>query len=93
MVIGTLSRIPYPAFAAALAPVAAFGLVAVVVVVRLVYAQEFAFKGELEPHLFRGHMHKGQVVKASLICLALAIAFFTGVLRRRLRFLAARSCS
>src|SRR5271163_3213506 len=44
MVIGTLSRIPYPAFAAALAPVAAFGLIAVVAVVRLIYAQEFASK-------------------------------------------------
>ena len=44
-------------------------------------------------HLFRGHMHKGQVVKASVTCLALAIAFFAGVLRRRRRFWAARSCS
>ena len=79
MVIGTLSRIPYPAFAAALAPVAVFGLVAVVIVVRLVFAQEFAFKGELEPHLFPGHMHKGQVLKASVTCVALAIAFFVGV--------------
>ena len=79
MVIGTLSRIPYPAFAAALAPVAAFGLIAVIVMVRLVYAQEFAFKGELEPHLFRGHMHGGQVLKASVTCVALAIAFFAGV--------------
>ena len=79
MVIGTLSRIPYPAFAAALTPVAAFGLVAVIVMVRLVYAREFAFKGELEPHLFRGHMHGGQVLKASVTCVALAIAFFAGV--------------
>ena len=39
MVIGTLSRIPYPAFAAALTPVAAFGLVAVIVIVRFVYAR------------------------------------------------------
>jgi Na+/H+ antiporter NhaD/arsenite permease-like protein len=78
MVIGTLSRIPYPAFAAALAPVAAFGLVAVVVVVRLVYPQEFAFKKELEPHLFRGHILPGQVVKASFVCVALAVAFFAG---------------
>src|SRR5271166_2867890 len=45
MVIGAVSRLPYPAFAAALAPVAAFGLIAVIVVVRIVYAQEFAFKG------------------------------------------------
>ena len=79
MVIGTLSRIPYPAFAAALTPVAVFGLVAVIVMVRLVYAQEFAFKGELEPHSFRGHMHGGQVLKASVTCVALAIAFFAGV--------------
>src|SRR5271163_364236 len=79
MVIGTLSRIPYPSFAAALTPVAAFGLVAVAVMVRLIYAQEFAFKGELKPQLFRGHMHRGQVVKASVTCLGLAIAFFAGV--------------
>jgi Na+/H+ antiporter NhaD/arsenite permease-like protein len=78
MVIGALSRIPYPAFTATLAPVAAFGLVAVVVVVRLVYAQEFAFRGELEPHLNRTHIHAGQVVKATLVCLALAVAFFAG---------------
>src|SRR5271166_5545870 len=79
MVIGGLSRIPYPTFAAALAPVAAFGLVAVVVVVRIVYAEEFAFKSEIEPHLYRGHMHAGQVVKASVTCVALAVAFFAGV--------------
>ena len=78
MVIGALSRIPYPAFTAALAPVAAFGLVAVIIVVRLVYAQEFASRSELEPHLYRGRMHTGQVVKASLVCLALAVAFFAG---------------
>ena len=79
MVIGTLSGIPYPAFAAALAPVAAFGLIAVIVIVRLVYAQEFASRGELEPRLVRGHLHKGQVLKASVTCVALAVAFFAGV--------------
>ena len=79
MVIGTLSRIPYPTFAAVLAPVAAFSLVAVILIVRLVYAKEFAFKGALEPHLLRGRMHGGQVLKASVTCLALAVAFFAGV--------------
>jgi Na+/H+ antiporter NhaD/arsenite permease-like protein len=79
MVIGTLSRIPYPAFAAAPAPVAAFGLVAVVVVVRIVYAKEFAFKSALKPELYRGRVHGGQVLKASVTCLALAAAFFAGV--------------
>jgi Na+/H+ antiporter NhaD/arsenite permease-like protein len=79
MVIGTLSGLSYPAFSAALAPVAAFSLVAVVVVVRLVYRKEFRSDGELQPHLYRGHMHTGQVVKASLVCVALAVAFFAGV--------------
>ena len=79
MVIGAYSGISYPAFAASLAPVAAFGLVAVVVVVRLVYRKEFAAKGPLQPHLVRGRLHVGQAVKASLVCVALAIAFFAGV--------------
>ena len=70
---------PIAAFAAALAPVAAFGLIAVIVIVRIVYAQEFAFKGELQPHLFRGHMHGGQVLKASVTCLGARGRF----LRRR----------
>ena len=79
MVIGAYSGIAYPAFAASLAPVAAFGLVAVVVVVRLVYREEFAVKGDLEPRLVRNRMHVGQAVKASLACVALAAAFFAGV--------------
>ena len=45
----------------------------------LVYRKEFAFKGDLEPHLIRGRMHGGQAAKASLVCVALAVAFFAGV--------------
>ncbi len=79
MVIGAYSGISFPAFSASLAPVAAFGLVAVVAVVWLVHREEFAFKGELTPHLVRGHTHMGQVVKATLVCVALAVTFFSGV--------------
>ena len=79
MVIGALSGISYPAFSAALAPVAAFGLVLVVVVVRLVYREEFARRVTLDPHVVRGRSHPGQMLKASLTCVALAIAFFAGV--------------
>ncbi|HTR11680.1 MAG TPA: anion transporter [Roseiarcus sp.] len=79
MVIGALSKISYPSFTAALAPVAAVGLAAVVVIVRLVYASEFAFKSALEPHLLPGHVHVGQAIKATLVSLALAVAFFAGV--------------
>src|SRR5277367_137746 len=69
MLAGVLSAfLVNDAICLVMAPIAAFGLVAVIVVVRLVYAQEFAFRGGLEPHLFRGHMHNGQVLKASISC-------------------------
>ena len=78
MVIGAVSKIPYSGFAAALSPVAAFGLVAVVVVVWFSFRKEFAADGEISPHLRTGRMHAGQVVKASLVCAGLATAFFAG---------------
>ena len=79
MVIGALSGIPYPAFSAALAPVALFGLVVVIVIVRLVFRAEFERKVELSPEVYRGRMHTGQVIKAVVVCIGLAIAFFAGV--------------
>lgn len=79
MVIGALSGISYPAFSAALAPVALFGLVAVIVIIRLVYRSEFERGTELMPEVYRGRMHKGQVVKAAVVCIGLAVAFFAGV--------------
>jgi Na+/H+ antiporter NhaD/arsenite permease-like protein len=79
MVIGALSGISYPAFSAALAPVAALGLILVVIVVRLVYREEFTRRAALDPHVLRGRAHPGQMLKAGLTCLALAIAFFAGV--------------
>ncbi len=79
MVIGALSGISYPAFAAALAPVALFGLVAVIVIVRIVYRAEFERKAELSPEVYRGRMLPGQVLKAVVVCIGLAISFFAGV--------------
>lgn len=79
MVIGVYSGISYPAFAAALAPVAVFGLVATIAVVWLVYREEFANKSDLEPQFIASRMHTGQAIKASFVCVALAVAFFAGV--------------
>ena len=79
MVIGALSGISYPAFSAALAPVALFGLVAVIVIVRIVYRAEFARSAELSPEVYRGRMLPGQVLKAVVVCVGLAVAFFAGV--------------
>jgi Na+/H+ antiporter NhaD/arsenite permease-like protein len=79
MVIGALSGISYPAFSATLAPVAAFGLVLVVAIVGFVYRAEFARREVLNFESTRGPTHPRQMIKASLVCLALAIAFFAGV--------------
>ena len=79
MVIGAVSKISYPAFSFVLAPVAAFGLIAVVAVVWLAYRKEFSGDGAFQPHLKPGRMHAGQVIKASLVCAGLAVAFFAGV--------------
>jgi Na+/H+ antiporter NhaD/arsenite permease-like protein len=78
MVIGALSGIAYPAFAAALAPIAAFGLVMVICVVWLVYREEFARDGRCT-RTFIEATHQGQMLKASVVCVALAIAFFAGI--------------
>jgi Na+/H+ antiporter NhaD/arsenite permease-like protein len=78
MVIGAVSKISYPAFFAALAPIALFGLIAVVVVVWVAFRKEFGPDGDFQPHLKPGRMHSGQLVKASVVCLGLAIAFFAG---------------
>ncbi|TIU85529.1 MAG: anion transporter, partial [Mesorhizobium sp.] len=69
----------YPAFTAALAPVALFGLVAVIVIVRIVYRGEFSRPAELSPEVYRGRMLPGQVLKATIVCVVLAFAFFAGV--------------
>ena len=79
VVIGATSKIPYPAFALALSPVAAFGLLAVVVVVWLVFRSEFAARAAISPHLKPTRVHAGQMAKAALVSLGLAVAFFAGV--------------
>jgi Na+/H+ antiporter NhaD/arsenite permease-like protein len=80
MVIGAMSGIPYPAFSAALAPVALVSLVLVVVIVRIVYRAEFGRpSGEVEGAPFRRRAHAGQMAKAILVCVALGVAFFAGM--------------
>ncbi len=80
MVIGALSGISYPAFAAALAPVAVFGLIVTVAIVRIVHRREFlADAGALNPEVARGVTHPWQMGKAIAVCVALAVAFFAGM--------------
>jgi Na+/H+ antiporter NhaD/arsenite permease-like protein len=79
MIIGGLSHIPYGAFAAALWPVAAFGLVATFALVALFYRSEFLTRERLPvaapaPARARGFL----VVKSVLVTLVMMIFFFAG---------------
>ena len=79
MIIGGLSHIPYVAFAAALAPVAAAGLVLTVLLVALRWRREFAFSERLQAEITKQHVHKPLIIKTLLVTAALVVAFFAGV--------------
>jgi Na+/H+ antiporter NhaD/arsenite permease-like protein len=79
IIIGSLSHIPYAAFAERLAPLAAFGLVATVALIALVYRQEFLMR-ELLPALRPPppRYHGPLVIKTVLVVAMIVCLFFLG---------------
>jgi Na+/H+ antiporter NhaD/arsenite permease-like protein len=79
IIIGSLSHVPYAAFAERLAPVAAFGLIATVALIALVYRQEF-LTCELLPSLrpLPPRYHGPLVVKTVLVVAVIVCLFFLG---------------
>ncbi len=78
IIIGSLSGIPYTTFAAALAPVAAFGLVVTVALIALAYRREFFTRETLPAVAIEGHYHKAVVIKTVLVVAAMMVLFFLG---------------
>jgi len=78
MAIGAASGIPFAKFTLSLAPVAVFGLLAVVVFVWLIFRREFSSDGSIQPDLRVERVHKGQVIKACVVSVGLAVALFAG---------------
>jgi Na+/H+ antiporter NhaD/arsenite permease-like protein len=80
MIIGSVSHIDYTAFALALSPVAAFGLVLTTTLIALAFFDEF-FSGarlataEAGPARYHGRL----VLKSVLVTLAIMALFFAGV--------------
>jgi Na+/H+ antiporter NhaD/arsenite permease-like protein len=79
MIIGSLSHIPYGAFAASLWPVAAAGLGLVTALIALIYRSEFLTQRRLPtitaipaPH------HTPLVIKSVLVMAAMMVLFFAG---------------
>ncbi len=79
MIIGSLSHIPYGAFAAALAPVAAVGLVLTVAVVVLIWRREFLVRVRLAAVAPRTRVNRALLGKTLVVTVAVMAAFFAGV--------------
>ncbi len=79
MIIGAVSRIPYTTFAAALAPVAAVGLVLVVVLLAALWWGEFRPAAPLVAKPKPPRAHSWQLAKAVAVTLGVIVAFFLGV--------------
>ena len=79
MIVGSLSGIPYAEFAAALAPVAAIGLLLTVALVALGNPREFLTRERLEAARPRVRVHRWLALKSVLVTAAMVAAFFMGV--------------
>jgi Na+/H+ antiporter NhaD/arsenite permease-like protein len=75
MIIGSLSHIPYAAFAAALSPAAALGLVVLAVTLVLGYRGEFLTRERLPAVTLRIRVNRALLARG-LVAIALTIVFF-----------------
>ena len=79
MIIGAISRIPYTVFAATLTPVAAVGLLLVILLLAVLWLSEFRQQAKLAAKPSPARLHKPQLMKAMLVALGVIVAFFAGV--------------
>ncbi len=80
IIIGSLSRIPYAEFAAALAPVAAIALVLTVVLLALLFRHEFWTRERLQSvPADATPAHPARLLKPVLVTLAMMAGFFAGL--------------
>ncbi|MGB7620941.1 MAG: anion transporter [Terriglobia bacterium] len=78
MMIGTFSHIPYRAFAATLAPVAAIGLVLTVLLIALVYRKEFTRAHPVDIPKPRVRVNRVLLWKSVIAAGAMIVLFFAG---------------
>jgi Na+/H+ antiporter NhaD/arsenite permease-like protein len=79
MMIGTFSRIPYRAFAAAIAPISVIGLVITVALLAVTYRREFFTMPRLEVERPRVRVHRALLWKSVTAAGAMISLFFTGL--------------
>lgn len=79
IIIGSLSQVPYGTFAAALAPVAAIGLLLTVVLIVLAFRREFWTRDRLHAEPQAPRANRPLVIKSVLVTLAMVVGFFAGL--------------
>lgn len=77
IMIGSFSGIPYPVFAAALAPVAVMGLLITVLLLVLLHRDEFRGR-TLTPHLPRPRVNPALVWRSVIATVVVVLLFFAG---------------
>jgi Na+/H+ antiporter NhaD/arsenite permease-like protein len=78
IIIGSLSDIPYAQFTAALAPVAAFGLVMALALIVLAYRGEFLTREVFKAETIEVHTHAPLLIKTVLVVAVMVVLFFIG---------------
>jgi Na+/H+ antiporter NhaD/arsenite permease-like protein len=78
MMIGSFSHIGYRAFAAALAPIAAAGLLMTVAAIALVYRSEFRAGAAIHVEHAAVRLHRSLAIKSLAVSAAMIVCFFGG---------------
>jgi Na+/H+ antiporter NhaD/arsenite permease-like protein len=78
IMIGSLSRISYGSFAAALSPVAAIGLVLLFALIAVLHPREFWTRDRLFARSATTHLHRPLAAKSALVAAAMTAGFFIG---------------
>jgi len=88
IMIGSFSGIPYGAFAAALAPVAALGLAVTFALIALFHPAEFWTRERLRGTAAPVHAYRPLAIKAVAVTLAMMAGFFAGLQPSKLALIA-----
>jgi Na+/H+ antiporter NhaD/arsenite permease-like protein len=78
ILIGTFSQLPYVKFALTLAPIAAAGLVVTILLIAVIYRQEFVSTDRLPASPPHARVYRALVVRAVLATMAMILLFFAG---------------
>jgi Na+/H+ antiporter NhaD/arsenite permease-like protein len=78
MIVASLSQVPYGAFAAALAPVAAAGLAVTLLLIAVVYRAEFFAGGRFDGETRPPRYHAKLLIKTVLVVAVMIALFFMG---------------